>query len=321
MGYIIMINLDATDVLEGIASVDAVVKFTVSGRDETDGLISKEGTAGNTNTEFYTAVGITLIYSITLYNSHSSAVTLTLNKDPANAGILYPYFSVSLGVGYSLVFDGQRCTVMDTNGNIITSLTADDSAYGAGWNGSKLPPTQGRVYDEIETKMALTGANLAIGSDANGDIYYRAANALARLGLGGANKKLFLNAGNTAPEWAVGMKIGSFLRAMADASGTQAVSGIGFKPSLVIFLSNRSGTAATSIGCDDGTLHYVIADNQLAAADTWLNLTTYSINMQQGAGVMYQGKIDSLDADGFTIAWLKTGATAGTMRVMYIAFR
>jgi len=117
-----MINIDATDVLEGIASVDAVIKFTLSGHDSTSGVISKEGTVANTNTELYTAVGITRIYSVTFYNSHSAAVTITLNKDPANAGTLYPIFAISLGIGYSLVFDGARITVMDAQGRIQTGV-------------------------------------------------------------------------------------------------------------------------------------------------------------------------------------------------------
>ena len=95
-----MINLSTTDVLEGIASVDAVIKFTLSGHDATDGVISKEGTVANTNTELYTAVGATRIYSVTFYNSHSATVTITLNKDPTNAGTLYPVFAIELGVGY-----------------------------------------------------------------------------------------------------------------------------------------------------------------------------------------------------------------------------
>ena len=63
-----------------------------------------------------------------------------------------------------------------------------------------------------KTIMANDGSNLAIGSDANGDMYYRAAGVLARLAVGAANKHLFVNAGGTAPEWASAIKVGGFTR-------------------------------------------------------------------------------------------------------------
>jgi len=50
-------------------------------------------------------------------------------------------------------------------------------------------------------KMNKTGNNLAIGSDADGDIYYRASGVTARLGKGTASQTLKMNSGATAPEW------------------------------------------------------------------------------------------------------------------------
>ena len=151
-----MLNLDATDVLEAIASVTNVIKFTVSGHDATNGVISNQGLVTDGNTEIYTAVGATRIYSFTAYNSHSAAVTLTLNKDPANAGTLYPFFSVSLGVGYSLYFDGVRFQLFDATGGFVTGTNIDNTAYGVSWDGViDKASSKNAIYDEMELKADL----------------------------------------------------------------------------------------------------------------------------------------------------------------------
>jgi len=59
---------------------------------------------------------------------------------------------------------------------------------------------------KLSDKMNLTGANLAIGSDANGDLYYRASAVLARLAKGTARLGLSMNSGATAPEWVASMQ-------------------------------------------------------------------------------------------------------------------
>ncbi len=53
----------------------------------------------------------------------------------------------------------------------------------------------------------------------------------------------------------------------------------------------------------------------------WAGNDSYTIYMAIGAGVSYDGTITSMDNDGFTIAWVKTGAAAGTISVFYLAFR
>ena len=43
---------------------------------------------------------------------------------------------------------------------------------------------------------------MTLGSDADGDTYYRASNVLTRLAKGTAAQVLTMNGGATAPEWA-----------------------------------------------------------------------------------------------------------------------
>ena len=47
----------------------------------------------------------------------------------------------------------------------------------------------------------LGGVTMGIGSDADGDMYYRSSNVLTRLPKGTASQELRMNAGATAPEW------------------------------------------------------------------------------------------------------------------------
>jgi len=50
--------------------------------------------------------------------------------------------------------------------------------------------------------LKVKDAGLVLGSDADGDIYYRSGGALVRLAKGTANYPLKMNSGATAPEWA-----------------------------------------------------------------------------------------------------------------------
>ena len=54
----------------------------------------------------------------------------------------------------------------------------------------------------IGSGNTLGGVTMTLGSDADGDIYYRASNTLTRLPKGTALQQLRMNAGATAPEWA-----------------------------------------------------------------------------------------------------------------------
>jgi len=85
----------------------------------------------------------------------------------------------------------------------IQSLTLAAAATGFTIAGGTTPKTL--TVDEtrsITDLMLSDGSNLAIGSDADGDIYYRASSVLARLAKGTANQKLQMNSSATAPEWA-----------------------------------------------------------------------------------------------------------------------
>lgn len=120
-----MICLDDTDALEAWSDTDAVIDCSIHGLVGTTFTNLYTGTLSNgANTVVYTAEAAISIVSASFVNTGGAAATVNFKLDPANAGndkFLLPV-DVSLGAGYALVFDGQRFSVMDTNGQVITSF-------------------------------------------------------------------------------------------------------------------------------------------------------------------------------------------------------
>jgi len=170
--------------------------------------------------------------------------------------------------------------------------------------------------------LTIKDSGFALGSDADGDMYYRASSALARLGKGTANYKLFMNAAGTAPEWAKGHKAASMIRAMDAASGDVSESGIGFKPSLLLIWAGNGDAASTimSIGyiADDGTGRciYMLPSGQ------WIGGGTDAIVLYEGAGKQQTAVWKSWDTNGFTLTWTRIGETAAAnVYLRIVAFR
>ena len=115
--------------------------------------------------------------------------------------------------------------------------------------------------------------------------------------------------------------VGSFTRDQSTASGNQAITGVGFSPKGVIFLAGETGTSKVSIGIDSQASRGAVFQNIPGGADFFNTDTVNSIYLTNAAGVSYSGKVTSLDSDGFTVAWTKSGAASGTATINYLAFR
>lgn len=73
------------------------------------------------------------------------------------------------------------------------------------------------AHGVIVDGLTIKDAGFAIGSDADGDTYYRASGALARLAKGTANQVLAMNSGATAPEWQTRTRTGVYRTLYIDA--------------------------------------------------------------------------------------------------------
>ena len=92
--------------------------------------------------------------------------------------------------------------------------------------------------------LKLKDSGIVLGSDANGDIYYRSGGVLVRLAKGTARQVLQINSGATAPEWAASPQ--SVLTAQADllyASGANTLARL-VKGTGLQFLRMNAGATA-----------------------------------------------------------------------------
>jgi len=113
------------------------------------------------------------------------------------------------------------------------------------------------------------------------------------------------------------IKIGNATRLGA---GNQAITGLGFKPKIVIFLGYATGgvNRIESYGFDDGvTAHCMVGMGH--QVDMALNASQSILLERDGATYLF-GHIASMDADGFTITWTLAG-TPFTGYFVYLAMR
>jgi len=117
------------------------------------------------------------------------------------------------------------------------------------------------------------------------------------------------------------IKVDSFSRDISLASGNQAISGIGFRPSYITLIASAGGTDKSSIGFSDGLRNRVHVQGVNGTTGEFEVSTSLAIRLYDGgSGNRYEGNI-TFDSDGFTIAWTKTGTTTGTAVIAFTAFR
>ena len=113
------------------------------------------------------------------------------------------------------------------------------------------------------------------------------------------------------------VKVSTTTRNMADATGTQTITGIGFIPKSIEIVSsiNNANSTGFSDGTDDGCVFTRTTAITSATSASVIHYETDASNKQVAT-------LDSFDADGFTLSWTKTGTpTAGTLVIYYKCIR
>jgi len=115
------------------------------------------------------------------------------------------------------------------------------------------------------------------------------------------------------------VKIGYFTRTPSEGPGVQSITGVGFKPKVVIFFAGGpSGTYRTgSFGFDDGINAHCIG--QPGDSDSNDEVPDISIQCFIDPTNSIYGRITSMDDDGFTITWTQIGN--GECWVKYLAMK
>jgi hypothetical protein len=121
-------------------------------------------------------------------------------------------------------------------------------------------------------------------------------------------------------------KTGTFIRDSGSATGTVAYTGIGFKPSAIIFLATITGLPSESVGFTNATEGYSLwIDNTYGTGGGGYANAIYFLRLQAGNGNYQLADISTMDADGFTLSWTRTVVGTGTpttnISVYYMAFR
>ena len=116
--------------------------------------------------------------------------------------------------------------------------------------------------------------------------------------------------------------IGNFSRDITIASGTQSITGVGFRPQAIQFLSALSGTVPSiSAGFDNLTASIGQYNNDNSdPADINVDIAN-SLFVFSSFNNAYFGPVQSFDVDGFTIDWTKFNSPTGTFLTGFMAFK
>ena len=117
-------------------------------------------------------------------------------------------------------------------------------------------------------------------------------------------------------------KFGLFYRTLNAGDGDVGYTGIGFKPSYVLFfgaVTSQVGKASWGGGKVGEGVH--LADQYNHIANTYTTASQV-IMIVEGTSVYEYATIASLDSDGFTLTWASQGAlSAANARIRYMAFK
>lgn len=134
------------------------------------------------------------------------------------------------------------------------------------------------------------------------------------------------NAEITAIETALGVNLSNivqefkaiaFDRDLTAATASVAYTGVGFTPRAIIAFAVTSNTAAWSKGFSAGASNSMCVYTNDAAYNL-LNYATNLINIYATTSALQGATVSSFDADGFTLAWTKTGSPTGTAKLIFL---
>ena len=305
-----MIVLNNGDKVQGDSTTASKTDYSLYGLKNNVLTQLANGQLPNSIGDLYTAASADVVSVIVLVNTNTTTESVNLYMLPSGGTARRLIAkNLQLQAGYSLHFDGKSVQVLTAAGGVVFGSDVDDTAYAASWDAvTTIAPSKNAVYDQMQLQMLKTGSNLAIGSDADGDTYYRTGGVLARLAKGAAGQVATMNAGATAPGWEGGAWVSpSYSAGNFTAGGsmtwtvdigditTYAYQIIGKTMTVVFFI-----TATTVAGTPAINLIIAVPASKVATK-TISNTLYYSDNGTIGAGLV------SITAAGTSINLYKSG--------------
>lgn len=102
-------------------------------------------------------------------------------------------------------------------------------------------------------------------------------------------------------------------------TGVQSITGIGFKPRMLIVMAQVANNFRTSIGLFDGTGEAVIFNDHGNTATAWNNVGTGIIYLRTAPGTESYVLSAAFTSDGCDLTWTKSGTPTGTV-TLYLGF-
>lgn len=284
-----MICLDNSDTLEGGASVDAVVDYTVHGLVGTTFTNIAQGQLSDTDPSIlYTAGAAISIVSTTYVNTHSSTVTVNLYLDPANAGTprrMIPK-NLSLGIGYSMHFDGAKITVLDASGNVLRVFSDHAARHKAG-GADDLLSAPGAIGGTTPAAGAFTTiASTGNHTIANGNIIVSSGYGIDFSATGqaaGMTSELLDN--YEEGTWTMGISFGGGTTGITYTRNTGYYTRIGRLVTITIntLLSNKGSSVGNALITG---LPFTVIDNDAASTTATIKMNNVSFANQLNTFVL-----------------------------------
>jgi hypothetical protein len=204
-----------------------------------------------------------------------------------------------------------------TDGSFIYKDTSA-TKFAIGALGAEVDVADISTSQTLSTKTLGTNTAIAIGSDAQGDVYYRGATGLlARLGIGTASQILTVNAGATAPEWAVA-PVGYAGFSISDGTTTQAIAS-----GDTVNFADGAGTNVVVSATDTVTVNVAMSKSETvpanAATTVVLGATpNFIVYISRGGLVQMSGASNDYTVSGATVTF--NTAFDGTENVVIVYF-
>jgi hypothetical protein len=266
-------------------------------------------------------------------SAYKYIVTGAATRFEQNSGA-YKWYSAASGTAGNAITFTQAMT-LDASGNLGLGATTI-SSIGSGYTTMQFSGSTGsgvRFYRGATSSTLLYGdsngfylqlqENLPMFFWTNNTERFRIAGNGA-WGLAGANygtsgQVLTSGGSGAAPSWStpagVSVFTGSFTRDLTTASGSQAITGVGFVPKAVLFTMSVGGGARFSDGFDTQTARGSTYTNGSAT----FNADARSIVALTSGSDFQYAQIATMDSDGFTLTWTKTGSPTGSATIKYLA--
>ena len=265
---------------------------------------------------------VTAASTTTLTNKTISGASNTLSNIPLSTSVTGTLPVTNGGTGQTTAAAAiTALTGTQTSGQYLRSdgTNAALGAIQAGDVPTLNQNTTGTAANVTGTVAIANGGTNSSATATAGGVAYGTGTAIAVNSAGTSGYFLKSN-GASAPSWVsapagVSVSTGSFTRDITTASGSQAITGVGFVPKAVMFTMSAGGSARFSDGFDTQTARGSTYTNGSAT----FNADARSIIVFTDGSNFQVAQIATMDSDGFTLTWTKTGSPTGSATIKYLA--